>query len=219
MKKHGYERTFTFGKMLKYLFIGISLFIYVFGIYILITNRDTKIATDFVWTPEALTAYREAPEEFDIYKLEVMTNYTRDGRFFVVNTRYAENISQIQFTVKFNNSTLRAIEEDYAIPSVSADDFYYVLSDNLGNCYTSYRYLIDTDARHCYRRLVFDDVSLIGIDTLTVQIYHGGDTGILCGELVIYKSENQSRLYGLKRRERPSEELQQSPGLMTYSAE
>lgn len=205
MRDYEEEKRFSVGKLFRWALLALSLAVYVFGICLLITTRDPHEATDFVWTPEALEEYNASPDDFQIYRLEVMTNYTRDGRFFVIETRYLPSLCQIQFTLKLNHSTLRALEEEYGLPdgTLTMEDFYCTLDDGNGNTYTHYSYLDSAATRHDYRRLVFDGVPLDGVDTLTLRIYSTRNTDEPCGEIVIYRSEYQSKLYGLKRRERP----------------
>lgn len=215
MKDYEDEKRFSPGKLFKWALIALSLAVYIFGIYVLISTRDPHEATDFVWTPEALSEYRADPDGFEIYRLEVMTNFTHDGRFFAIDTRYVPSLSQIQFAVKLNNSTLRALEEEYGLNenTLTADDLYFTLDDGRGNEFTQYRYLDCTAIRHSYKRLVFDGVPLTGVDVLTLRIYCVKDPDVPCGEIAIYRSEYQSKLYGLKRRERPTDTMTQSDGL------
>ena len=61
--------------------------------------------------------------------------------------------------VRYNDSTLRAIEEKRGAVDYPDDErFIFTLSDDLGHVYTDYHFISAGTSRHTYLRLVFDGV-------------------------------------------------------------
>lgn len=209
------------GKIIKYFFFGLIIFFFGFMTLRLFTSGDTKIAKSFLWTDEAKVSYQTSPDKFKIYSVDVSKNFTDDGMFYVSNTRYAEsevgNISQIQTTIRWNNSTIKYLMSDLILTEMPAGEpFVFTLTDDIGNVYTGYETVSDKKTLYNYRRLVFDGVNFTDVNFFYINIYYtgtydpaaaitvkGNDENAF-GTLIIYRSSNLAYEYKLNKSEIPN---------------
>lgn len=208
------------GKIIKFLFYSLIIFIVGFMTLRIITSGDTKIARDFFWTEEAKKSYLAAPDKFKIYSVNVSKDFTDDGKFYVKNTRYAKSevggISQIQTTIRWNDSTEKYLIEDFGLDCLpDGEPFIFALTDDIGNVYTDYTIISDKKPLYNYRRIVFDGVDLADVNFFYLNIYYAGtydgeaaaavkgsDTDAY-GSLVIYRASNPAHEYTLTGSEIP----------------
>jgi hypothetical protein len=208
------------GKIIKYSITGLIIFFIGFMTLRIITSGDTKIARSFLWTDEAKASYQTSPDKFKIYSIEVSKNFTDEGKFYVSNTRYAEsengNISQIQTTIRWNNSTIKYLMADNGLTEPPAGEpFIFTLTDDIGNVYTGYEMVSDTKTLYNYRRMVFDGVDFTDVNFFYINIYYAGtyDPAAAAeikgsdenayGTLTIYRASNLAQEYKLKNDELP----------------
>jgi hypothetical protein len=144
----------------------------------LLTSGDTEKAKNFLWTDEAKISYQTSPDKFKVYAIEVSKNFTDDGKFYVSNTRYAESevggISQIQTTIRWNNSTVKYLMADNNLTEISGEPFIFTLTDNTGKIYKVNKKESDTKPLYNYRRLVFDGVDFTDVNFFYINIYYAG---------------------------------------------
>ncbi len=174
-------------KAVKYFFILIGVTVFVSLLLRIFIAGDTNFSKAFLWTERSITAYNENPESFDVYYYKRPDNISLDGKFSASSVYFIPSISQIQLTVRYNNSTIDKLIKDYNLEKTPTGElFVFTLSDNLGNVYTEYTYTEDKMNMYNYRRVVFESVDMNatktveedGIQTekkfeeLTINIYY-----------------------------------------------
>lgn len=158
--------------VLKFIGFSLVLFIYLFFFLRICSSGDTQIAKRLIWTETMIAAYQNDPDNFSVYELEVPSYITENGYFAASNVRYVEATGGIQVTIRYNNSTLNALQTELKIEEItSSEPFVFALKDNNGNIYTDYQYLTDEKWMYNYRRLVFEGVKMQDVSSLTVHIY------------------------------------------------
>ncbi len=193
---------YILGKTIKYLFWGIIILGNVFLLWRVFSSGDTKIAKSFIWKEETIALYNQDPDSFKAYRHEYEYNFTDGGTFSVSNLYFVPSAEQFQFTVRYNNSTLKKLMQEYNLTEKpSGETFVYRLVDNRGNEYTEYEFLTDSKNVYNYRRVVFDGITMPDenseekvLETLTLNIYYAKD--VLLSEpyatLEIYNKDRRS---------------------------
>lgn len=135
-------------------------------LYRIFLTGDTAFSKKFLWTESSISAYNKSPEEFKSYYYKRPNNMTEDGKFSASNIYFTPSISQFQITIRYNDSTLRKLADEYKLEKIpDGEVFVFTLSDNLGNIYTEYKYTEDTKSLYNYRRVVFDGIDMNSIKT------------------------------------------------------
>jgi len=168
----------TVGKVLKYTVYGLILFVYLFFMVRICTMGDPKSIEEFIWNAESVSTYNSDPNNFVINVVnEKSMSYkyiTDDGRFAVSNI-HITNTGQLQFTIRYNNSTIKSLKLDYDLEKDPVGEpFIYILSDSNGNIYRNYQYVSDRKLLYNYRRLIFNDIDLTATG-FQVDIYYCDD--------------------------------------------
>ncbi len=187
------------GKALKFIGIGIIVFIYGFFIIRIITSQDPGAIKGFVWNQTALDAYNASPESFAVENQEISSFYNSDGLtdglFRINEAKYVKSIGQLQVAVRYNNSTLKTVAAEYGLESLpSGENFIYILTDANGNEYTDYSFKALSKNVYNYRQLIFDGVDYESAGTLTVEMYYVGDVDKTKGpiaSILIYDEDRQ----------------------------
>ncbi len=181
------KQTINFGtilkKTLKCLFWGIIILGNLLLLWRLFSSGDTKIAKNFVWTENTISAYKTDSDSFKAYKYASDYIITDDGSFSASNIYYVPSVSQFQFTVRYNNSTLKKLVNQYQLTEKpTGETFVYRLTDNRGNEYTEYEFITDSKNVYNYRRVVFEGISMpdgtseeAALESLTLNIYYAKD--------------------------------------------
>ena len=160
----------TVGKILKYLVILVILAVYGIFMFRICTMDDPAAMEKYVWTESMVTLYKRAPDEFKVKKVNEDTlSYqyiTPDGKFAVNSifiTETGGGKAQVQFTLRYNNSTVKYLKEDYGLTDdIIGEPFVYTLSDSYGNIYRNYHYTTDAKTVYTYRHIIFEDVDITG---------------------------------------------------------
>ncbi len=170
-------------------------------------DADGDIST-LVWSEAMIEEYQKYPEEFRVEYIKVYDErtFTEDGYFSVSKSRYIPALSQWQFTVRYNHSTLEYLGEEYdeEMP-IAKDHFTFALVDSEGRIYRDFSYKRVTEGRYTYYRLVFDDVNMRKISDIQIMIYRIDDMegdilpDIAVGKLPLYYSELEREDYNYKK--------------------
>jgi hypothetical protein len=156
------------GKTLKYLVYAVILFVIALIIFRVYTMRYPKDTIDFITTQKVVDAYNAAPGDFRILRSDTKPNGTstysvNDGKFSVTGFYKAlldaeTNLWHFQFTVRYNNSTVRALADDYGEEAAQTlgEPFVFILRDADGNLYRDYGYLNYSSWLYNYRQIIFD---------------------------------------------------------------
>lgn len=133
----------------------------------------------YIWTESMIEFYNSNPNDFEVKKVnEDAISYqylTNDGKFAINNifvTPTGGGKAQIQFTVRYNNSTIKSLVQDYMLKeNPIGEPFVYIISDSFGTRYRNYQYTNDKKGLYNYRHIVFDDVDISAIDNLNEMLY------------------------------------------------
>ncbi len=182
----------------------------------------------------AWQAAEEAGQELTIYSQE-QDHITRAGHnygyFAVTDVKFIEEANQVQVLLRYNNSTIRHLKEDYKLPDTPArsEDLYDVTlyvayditpndpSDNDGNDPASVRFVRYHATSHTaaqknlynYRQFVFDGVDMTVTDNpvlaVYVDVYYKDDVDYTVdsyGTLIIYDYAAERIPYTLTKSDR-----------------
>lgn len=168
---HTDPKKLTVGKVIKKTFFYTLRMIAVLVVGILFwrifSSGDTELAKSFLWNESAISAYNENAEEFTAFYYKRPDNYTKDGKFQASNVYFVPSTGQFQITVRYNNSTLKKLAEEYGLEKIpSGEVFVFTLTDNFGNVYTEYEIAEDSKNLYNYRRVVFDNVDMTAKKTV-----------------------------------------------------
>jgi len=202
------KKGFSFGKLLKFIGIGLVIFVYLLVFFRIFINTDTKKSKKFIWDERAIEAYNQDPDSFEVltqkldgyvvtdgeggYKAVSYSLMSRNGYFTVGSFVYVKTTSQVQLTLRYSNSALKALAECYSLetlPEKSDEVFCFALYDG-ERYYTEYSYTTDARFTYNYRRLLFEGIDLEALNTLSLCIYYVNDCDDLDLRYKALKSEN-----------------------------
>ncbi|MGN1128025.1 MAG: hypothetical protein ACI4T6_03615 [Candidatus Flemingiibacterium sp.] len=158
--------------------IGILIIVSVFAtIFIRLQLWKTpKEFRDFAWTDEALAKYSENGG-LTVGLQEPYTEFDENGYYHISDVSFAPDAGEIQLTVRYNSrSTINKLMEVYGLTErPTSEVFVYILQDDDGNQYTSYRFAARSKPLSDFRRIIFDGVSFEGVENLYLYVYYGED--------------------------------------------
>lgn len=189
---------------MKFLFTALILIIFGGLMLRICTMGDPESMEKYAWTESMISFQKKYPDSFTVQKINENTySYqylASDGKFAVNNifiTETGGGKAQIQLTVRYNNSTIKYLKNDYNLLSDPVGEpFIYILTDSSGNMYRSYLYTKDKKAVYNYRHIIFDDVDISDILNLTdeyslmLDIYYIDDVSIgnsIYGSMPVFK--------------------------------
>ncbi len=155
----------TTGKIIKktllYTLRLASFFVIAILLWRIFSAGAPKSMQAFLWTDNTAESYKSNPSSFDAYYYEHKDNLTRDGKFSASYVYYIPSEEQIQITVRYNNSTIKKLMQEYSLSEEPKDEaFVFTITDGTGNTYTEYKYISATKNMYNYQRLIFDGVDL-----------------------------------------------------------
>ncbi|MBQ4561166.1 MAG: hypothetical protein IJA55_02400 [Clostridia bacterium] len=196
-----------FGSILSWGVTALAGLIVVLLIILFACDADGEIST-LVWSEAMIEEYEKYPEEFRVEYIKVYDErtFTEDGYFSVSKSRYIPSLSQWQFTVRYNHSTLEYLSEerDEEMP-IEDNHFTFTLVDNEGNVYRDFTYKRVTEGRYTYYRLVFDGVNMRKVGDIQIMVYciddmeNGELPEIAVGKLPLYYSELEREDYKFEK--------------------
>jgi hypothetical protein len=101
----------TLKKFLKLIMYILVLFVYGLLIFRVCTGKPPKELSEILWTDSVHKAYTENGEEFLVYEQEPIEGIAKDGYFSVSDIRYIPSAKSFQLTVRYNNSSIEALEK------------------------------------------------------------------------------------------------------------
>jgi len=139
-------------------------------------------ASDIIWTEDSFAAYEKLGDDLLIYTQDVGTVFDKDGKFSLYEFHYIPSAKEVQFTIRFNQSTIarlaeelteekkKALGEAFTDADVITADmlgelpFVFTVQDNKGNVYTSYKYTTFEKNRYTYVRVAFAGIDLYDME-------------------------------------------------------
>ena len=139
----------------------LALAVFVFLIIRMNMGNDPKQSKTFVWTENSITAYNNDPSSFKAYLYKHPDNFSHDGLFSATNVYFVPSIGQFQISVRYNDSTLKYIAEEYKLDKVpTGEQFIYIITDTYGNTYTDYTITHFDKNIYNFNRIVFEGIDL-----------------------------------------------------------
>lgn len=219
--------------------ILLTLVIGTFGILFwrLLSARVPKEMSVMTPNQPLCAAYEQAQQEgreLSVFWND-LDNITRAehcaGYFSVPRALFIEDCDQVQLIFRYNNSTIRHTQEDYALPELPArsDDIYDVTlliaydltpgdeTDNGSNDPAAVKFVRVQPTSHTsmqkslynYRRFTFDGVDMsdpailyVYVDFFYVEDIHYDDGEETYGSLVIYRYDTERKAYKLTREDK-----------------
>ncbi len=191
-------------------------------------NNDPKDMDTLIGNSILADAYAEKGDELKTYYQE-QSKYTRGennyGYFAITQSLIIDDIDQIQFVFRYNNSTLKYTAEDYSLPAIpSRDEEVYDVTltvmydltpenkaDNDGKTKEaiSYKRFFPSEMRSAkktlynYRKFVFDGIEIDeSVIAVYADFYYVGDLDYNenpYGSLLIYHEDEKNIDYKLTR--------------------
>ena len=195
------------GSILSWSVTAIAGLIVLLIIILFAFDADGDISS-LAWSEAMIEEYQKYPEEFRVEYIKVYDErtFTEDGYFSVSKSRYIPSLSQWQFTVRYNHSTLEYLSlERGKDMSVEDSHFTFALVDNEGNVYRDFTYKRVTEGRYTYYRLVFDNVNMRKVGDIQIMVYCIDDMegdklpDIAVGKLPLYYSELEREDYKFEK--------------------
>ncbi len=192
------------------------------------SNNDPREMDNLIIDQKLVDAYNKCDGELDIFTQE-QSKYTRGednyGYFAVTQSAIIKDADQIQFVLRYNNSTLKHTKADYALDKVpSRDENVYDVtitvmydltpdnsSDNDGKTPEAVRYerffasnmISAKKTLYNYRKFVFDGIKLDeNVIAVYADFYYVGDIDYNekpYGSLLIYHNEEKNIEYKLSK--------------------
>ncbi len=118
-KEEIYQRKSTLGKIfsgrtlkkvLKFCMYMLVLLVYGLLFFRLCTGKPPKELTALLWTDSVHEAYTKNGEKLVVYEQEPIESMAKDGYFSISDIRYIPEAETFQLTVRYNNSSIEALE-------------------------------------------------------------------------------------------------------------
>lgn len=135
------RKIFSF-RALKFLIkcFGYLLIFMVFAILLwrIFSSKLPKDASKLVWTDNAYAAYEELGDDLLIYTQDVGKVYDKDGKFSLYSLHYIPAVNEMQFTIRYNKSTLDKLAEELTDEAMKkmADELTAKARQELGDAFT-----------------------------------------------------------------------------------
>ena len=165
----------TIGRIFKFIAVLLIATVYILLIGRMVLAKNFGIMNRYVWTENSLEAYKESPEDFRILSQQLPESIDKTGFYHISNLVYVPLTQELQVNVRYNNSTLDALDSYYDDRSGNGEVFVFTLVDSNGKVYDTYSYASSSNIIYNFRRLIFEDVSLDGIESLTLNVYYAND--------------------------------------------
>ena len=160
-------------KTIGILFI-VSIFLIIFiRLQLWKTPKEFK---DFAFTDEA-TSYLAENGELVVGYQEPYTEFDENGYYHISDVSFARDLGEIQLTVRYNSrSTINYLMAAYGLTDrPTGETFIYILTDDDGNEYKSYRFAAKDKPLSDFRRIIFDGVDFSTTENLYLHVYYGED--------------------------------------------
>ena len=126
------SRTFKFtGRFIKFLFSLLIIFICVFMLWRVFGSGDPASMKALAVNDALCEAYDKSGGDLEVFKqghLSVTTADDSRGYFSITQTAIIPEANQIQIVLRYNNGTIRHLEEDFSLESTPrrSDDLFDV---------------------------------------------------------------------------------------------
>ena len=184
-----------FGKVIKYSFYLVIIAINTIMLWRVLFSGDPSAIKPLISNERLVSVYSEKGNDL-ILQTQKQKALAESGRFSVTDCVFIPEADQIQITVRYNNSTLRRLKEDFAlseVPDRKAELFDVTIvkttdltpdndedntkRENLKEerFYPSYEAKTVYTRLYTYKKFVFEDIKWKDAIGLFVDIYYNGD--------------------------------------------
>ena len=170
--------------------------------------KPTAKMRRFLWNENSIEAYNTYGDELKVYTLFEYNSSTSENIFTISDIRYIENISQFQFTLRWNNNTVANLMalDGIEAPNDGSEPFLFAIGDNNGKVYTDYEYTSDLRYNYSFRRIVFDGIDLKDVQSLSVLAYTTYEKDEItkndaCSQIPLYVYSDNYAKYRIKSSE------------------
>jgi hypothetical protein len=108
------------GKILKFTFYAIIIGINGFLIFRMLSAGDPTVMETMMVNDRTAALWQKQGEEMEILTQKQYL-LSEDGRFAQSNLRWMPDINQLQITVRYNNSTVKGLVEDFLMPETKEE--------------------------------------------------------------------------------------------------
>lgn len=175
--------------------IGILFIASIFLVIFIRLNlwKTPKEFREFAFTEEAKTQLA-ATGRLNVGYQEPYTEFDENGYYHISDVSFERELGEIQLTVRYNSrSTINTLMEEYSLTERPiGETFVYILEDDNGNKYTSYRFAAASKPLSEFRRVIFDGVDFSSTENLFLHIYYGedvADTSKLYAVFTVYETD------------------------------
>lgn len=183
------------GNIIKYSFYFVILAINLIMLWRIFFSGDPAEIKPLIANEKLVSVYREQGSDL-VLKTQKQKALAQSGRFSVTDCVFIPEAEQIQITVRYNNSTLRRVKEDFElkeVPDRKSEIFDVTVvkttdltpeddEDNLDrDRLKEERFYPTSEAKteytrlYTYKKFVFDNIVLDDAVGLFVDIYYNGD--------------------------------------------
>lgn len=192
----------TLKNVLKWFFY--LLIIALFGViaFRMSTSKPGKSLTSLICTPELKAAQEKGG--VTVFSQELDEYITRGGEFAVFDVKIIAETEELQFTVRYNNSTVKSLKEKISARKYESDEekqsaldkigerpFVFVLRDEDGNIYSSYACIEYSKNVYQYVKVSFKVSGLLQSEAVSSYLLY--PTQKVDNPLYIYKGESAGK--------------------------
>ncbi|MBR6558367.1 MAG: hypothetical protein IKT70_05085 [Clostridia bacterium] len=164
-------------KFLKYAFIALIIAVFVLFFFRCSMMDDPDVMTQILPSEAMKEVYRQNGDIEAFTQLMVEGTITQDGRFYTTGLIIVPETNELIITVRYNDSTLKALGEEYELSEVFPGEEYfeYYLLDSEGNKYSPDETVTHRKWRYSYRRMRFSGVDIEKYTDLAVCMRYLGE--------------------------------------------
>ncbi len=182
------KKRFTVKKLLKYIALLLILIVYVLLIGRMALAKVSGDMARYLWTESGALAYKSSPKDYKIQTAYITAVIDEDtGYYHISNFTFVKGTGEVQLTIRYNDSTVDELDKFYPNREKTPEDFVFVISDDYGNVYDTYKYISSSNLLYNFRRVVFENVDLETDSSLYLSIYYIGDVSLDCPMTRRYK--------------------------------
>ena len=164
------------GKTLLYTLRLVAFSVIAILLWRIFSGGVPKSLQTYVWTDEAYGIYTQDPDNYSIYHYKRNDNLSKDGKFMASYVYYVTETGEFQITLRYNNSTLKKLAEDYKLEDIpSGEPFVFTLTDQNGKVYTEYEYYSAKKNLYNYRKLIFKGIDMAPLTVEPADLDRGDD--------------------------------------------
>ncbi len=196
-------RKITFGKVLKWTFIIISVIVYVLAMWRIFVSCDADVSDDIILTQSEAKDFENLDIDYPLYNYQPLSWTNDDGTIQIKNVYYLEPINELQLTVRYRIS--------YYDTKENTTPFYYhirvVESDESETVFDDLEMHTESRFDYKYIRLCVNEIEIDEGEKVTNKVQRVDKDGKVTNESVtetvggnkvyldIYNSEDNELLY------------------------